>query len=88
MKLSTEPFSKFEAIFNLENIKERNRPKLPKSDMPKAPFFLFDLEKVIAGDLEGTNLLKPTFFSEKAPLPGSDKLKNHGFSTNLKSKLK
>ena len=61
MKLSTEPFSKFEAIFNLEMIKERNRPKLPKSDMPKAPFFLFDLEKVIAGDLEGTNLLKPTF---------------------------
>ena len=48
MKLSTEPFSKFEAIFNLEIIKERNRPKLPKSDMPKAPFFLFDLEMRLA----------------------------------------
>ena len=87
MKLSTEPFSKFEAIFNLEMIKERNRPKLPKSDMPKTPFFLFDLEKVISGDLEGQSLLKPKFFSNLAPLPGSDKLKNHGHATNLKSKL-
>ena len=48
--LSDQPFSKWQAIFNLEQIKERNKPVLAKQDQPKAPFFLFDLDKVMAGE--------------------------------------
>jgi hypothetical protein len=50
LKLSDQPFSKFQAIFNLEQIKERNKPKLAKEDLPKAPFFLFDIEKATTLD--------------------------------------
>ena len=51
LRRSDQPFSKWQAIFKLEQIKERNRPKLQKEALPKVPFFLFDLEK--ATTLEG-----------------------------------
>lgn len=65
MGLSNQPYSKWQAIFNLEQIKERNRPALAKKDLPKAPFFLFDLDKVMAGDSNTVpnELLKQTFFT-------------------------
>jgi hypothetical protein len=50
MSTSNQPYSKWQAIFNLEQIKERNKPTLAKQSLPKAPFFLFDLDKVMAGD--------------------------------------
>jgi len=39
---------------------------LPKKDLPKAPFFLFDLDKVMAGDENTTpdDLLKQTYFTK------------------------
>jgi hypothetical protein len=42
----------------LEQIKERNKPSLPKKDLPKAPFFLFDIEKVIVDNDSTPDLLK------------------------------
>ena len=66
--LSDAPYSKFQAIFNLEEIKERNKPTLAKQDIPKSPFFLFDLDKVMSGAAEGETLpdelLKQTFFTK------------------------
>jgi len=44
----------------LQKIKERNKVLLPKKDVPKAPFFLFDIEKLINGEdkaEEGKQLL-------------------------------
>jgi len=60
MTLSNQPYSKWQAIFNLEEIKQRNKPTLAKQDVPKAPFFLFDLDKVMAGDSQAVpdDLLK------------------------------
>jgi len=66
LRRSDQPFSKWQAIFNLEQIKERNKPKLKKESLPKVPFFLFDLDK--ATTLEGgsrgaRDFLSETFFS-------------------------
>jgi hypothetical protein len=64
--LSDQPFSKFQAIFNLEQIKERNKPKLAKEDLPKAPFFLFDIEKATTLDGKESDVkdfLADNFFS-------------------------
>ncbi len=58
VRLSNQPYSKWQAIFNLEQIKERNKPSLPKKDLPKAPFFLFDIEKVILDNDSTPDLLK------------------------------
>lgn len=65
LRLSNQPYSKWQAIFNLEQIKERNKPSLPKKDLPKAPFFLFDIDKVIAENDATTDLIKEQFFSKK-----------------------
>jgi hypothetical protein len=59
---------------------------LPKKALPKAPFFLFDLEKAVAGDSDTrpNDLLKQTFFTkEKA----ENKLEKHGFAKKLKDML-
>ena len=66
LRRSDQPYSKWQAIFNLEQIKERNKPKLQKEALPKLPFFLFDLDK--ATSLEGgqhgaRDFLAETFFS-------------------------
>jgi hypothetical protein len=39
---------------------------LPKKALPKAPFFLFDLDKAIAGESNTvpSDLLKQTFFTK------------------------
>jgi hypothetical protein len=56
-----------EQATNLEQIKERNKPMLPKKDLPKSPFFMFDLEKatnITSSNLAPDNLLKATLFTE------------------------
>ena len=58
MRLSNQPYSKWQAIFNLEQIKERNKPMLQKKELPKAPFFLFDMEKVLLENDATTDLMK------------------------------
>ena len=64
MRVSTQPQSKWSALYNLEQIKERNKAILPKKDVPKAPFFLFDIGKVLL-ESEGTSdLIKEKYFTE------------------------
>ena len=67
----------------MEQIKERNKPLLPKQDQPKTPFFLFDLDKVMAGDVKALpdGILKQTFFSEATTK------KDERFDKKLKSLL-
>ena len=67
MTLSNQPYSKYQAIFQLEQIKERNKPILAKKELPKAPFFLFDLDKAVAveKDIVRDELLKQTFFTKE-----------------------
>lgn len=87
MQMSNQPYSKWQAIFNLEQIKERNKPSLAKKDLPKAPFFLFDMDKVMAGDNNTTpdELLKQTFFTQDKNT--ENKLEKHGFTKKLKKML-
>ncbi len=65
LRLSNQPYSKWQAIFNLEQIKERNKPTLPKKELPKAPFFLFDIEKILMDNDATPDLLKEQFYSKK-----------------------
>jgi hypothetical protein len=37
---------------------------LPKKDLPKAPFFLFDIDKVLLENNATSNLIKETLFSK------------------------
>jgi len=88
MSLSNQPYSKWQAIFNLEQIKERNKPLLPKKDLPKAPFFLFDLDKAVAGEsnLAPNELLKQTLYTKEEEK--ENKLLKHGFQKKLKDMIK
>ena len=99
LRRSDQPFSKWQAIFNLEQIKERNKPKLKKESLPKVPFFLFDLDK--ATTLEGgsrgaRDFLSETFFSsfdekrkeaQNAHKQGGAALDKHGVEKKLKGFL-
>jgi hypothetical protein len=38
---------------------------LPKKELPKAPFFLFDIDKVVMENDAIPDLLKEQFFSKK-----------------------
>ena len=96
---SDQPYSKWQAIFNLEQIKERNKPKLQKESMPKLPFFLFDLDK--ATTLEGggsgaRDFLAETFYTsfeqkrkekESQFQSGAAALERHNVEKRLKSML-
>ena len=64
VRLSNQPYSKWQAIFNLEQIKERNKPILAKKELPKAPFFLFDIEKVLLENDATPDLIKEQFYSK------------------------
>jgi U3 small nucleolar RNA-associated protein 21 len=87
MQLSNQPYSKWQAIFNLEEIKERNKPTLAKKELPKAPFFLFDMDKVMAGESNTVpdELLKQTFFTKEKT--SENKLEKHGFAKKLRKML-
>ena len=60
---------------------------LPKKALPKAPFFLFDLDKVVAGELNTVpnDLLKQTFFTQEQQAESA--LQKHGFVKKLKDML-
>ena len=66
MTLSDQPYSKWQAIFNLDLIKERNKPTLAKENLPTAPFFLFDLDKLTGdpGEKAARDFLSETFFKD------------------------
>ena len=84
-QMSNQPYSKWQAIFNLEQIKERNKPTLAKKEVPKAPFFLFDMDKVMAGEANTTpeELLKQSLFTQEQKT--ENKLEKHGFTKKLRS---
>ena len=94
--MSDQPFSKWQAIFNLDQIKERNKPKLAKEKLPSAPFFLFDLDKVTGnGERAARDFLAETFFSDfdkhrksQQSEAGSKALEKHDVKKRLRSLLK
>lgn len=61
----------------MEQIKERNKPLQAKREAPKAPFFLFDIDKVVMENDAQSDLLKEQFYTknkkdseEKKKTPG------------------
>lgn len=87
LRLSNQPYSKWQAIFNLEQIKERNKPTLPKKELPKAPFFLFDIEKIVMENDATPDLLKEQFFTSKQQQADSKKHSLMGEAITLKKLL-
>lgn len=92
-------YSKFEALFNLEQIKERNKVKLAKEDLPQLPFFLFDLDKATAldsGETGARDFLEETFYSSfkakrdaaQNKAVGGKALAKHGQVAGLSSLLR
>ena len=61
---------------------------LAKQDLPKTPFFMFDLDKVMAGEESTTpnDLLAQTFFT-KDKEAAENKIEKHGFTKKLRSML-
>eukprot|EP00826_Nyctotherus_ovalis_P032204 TRINITY_DN2598_c0_g4_i3.p1 TRINITY_DN2598_c0_g4~~TRINITY_DN2598_c0_g4_i3.p1 ORF type:complete len:946 (-),score=217.79 TRINITY_DN2598_c0_g4_i3:106-2943(-) len=57
INFSSEPFTKWQTIYNLESIKEKNKPIEPPKDPPPVPFFLYDIDKESENVLEYKNLL-------------------------------
>lgn len=50
----------------MEQIKQRNKPKLAKESLPQVPFFLFDLDKATTGESGehgARDFLRETFFT-------------------------
>ena len=100
LTLSDQPYSKWQAIFNLEQIKERNKPKLHKEKIPKAPFFLFDLDKATTlegGESKARDFLAETFFTdfdqkrkeqENAYKSGGKAMEKHNVEQRLKGILR
>jgi len=72
-KISSDPFSKWQALYYIDNIKERNRPLDAKAKKQDAPFFLFDLDKVI-DDNDGTqDLYGVQYFTGKKDMDDESK---------------
>ena len=78
INFSSEPFTKWQTIYNLESIKEKNKPIEPPKDPPPVPFFLYDIDKEGDNVLEHKNLLidqeednRPRILN-KETIPGED----------------
>lgn len=61
---------------------------MPKKELPKAPFFLFDVEKMITENDATSDLLKEQFFSKSKATNNEDKKSNRGEASKLKEILK
>ena len=64
-KISDDPFSKWQALYYIDNIKERNKPLDAKAKKQDAPFFLFDLDKTIDGHDNTQDLYGVQYFTGK-----------------------
>ncbi len=62
-KISDDPFSKWQALYYIDNIKERNRPLDAKAKKQDAPFFLFDLDSVLKEHGAGIDLYGVQYFT-------------------------
>ena len=72
-KISTDPFSKWQALYYIDNIKQRNKPLDSKAKKQDAPFFLFDLDAVLQ-DNDGTkDLYGVQYFTGKKDLEDESK---------------
>jgi WD40 repeat protein len=62
-KISDDPFSKWQSLYYIDNIKERNRPLDAKTKKQDAPFFLFDLDSVLKEHGAGVDLYGVQYFT-------------------------
>ena len=62
-KTSDDPFSKWQSLYYIDNIKERNRPLDAKAKKQDAPFFLFDLDSVLKEHGGGNDLYGVQYFT-------------------------
>lgn len=62
-KISDDPFSKWQSLYYIDNIKERNRPMDAKAKKQDAPFFLFDLENTLGGNDGAKDLYGVQYFT-------------------------
>jgi hypothetical protein len=72
-RISDDPFSKWQALYYIDNIKERNRPLDSKTKKQDAPFFLFDLDAAIQGNDAGQDLYGVQYFTGKKEMDNEDK---------------
>lgn len=61
---------------------------MPKKELPKAPFFLFDIEKMITENDSTSDLLKEQFFSKAKADDKESKAINRTETSKLKEILK
>lgn len=72
-KISEDPFSKWQALYYIDNIKERNRPLDSKAKKQDAPFFLFDLDATIQGNDGTQDLYGVQYFTGKREMDDESK---------------
>mmetsp|Transcript_39227 Transcript_39227/g.38816 ORF Transcript_39227/g.38816 Transcript_39227/m.38816 type:complete len:642 (-) Transcript_39227:23-1948(-) len=72
-KISDDPFSKWQSLYYIDNIKQRNKPLDAKAKKQDAPFFLFDLENAIGGNDAGQDLYGVQYFTGKKELDDESK---------------
>lgn len=61
---------------------------MPKKELPKAPFFLFDIEKMITENDSTSDLLKEQFFSKAKADDKESKSINRTETSKLKKSSK
>lgn len=84
ISLSNQNNMKYRIIYNLEEIQERNEPKMKNKEKAKAPFFLFNLNDVIESKLPMK--LSSTSLSNSSNSPEYlNILKNYSHFKNEKS---
>lgn len=72
-KISEDPFSKWQALYHIDNIKMRNKPLDAKAKKQDAPFFLFDLDNAIEGNDAGKDLYGVQYFTGKKDIDDESK---------------
>jgi len=73
-KTSEDPFSKWQALYYIDNIKERNKPLDSKAKKQDAPFFLFDLDSTLEGNDGAKDLYGVQYFTGKKDMDDSKAL--------------
>jgi hypothetical protein len=72
-KISDDPFSKWQALYYIDIIKERNKPIDSKAKKQDAPFFLFDLDNVLHGNDNTQDLYGVQYFTGKKEMDDESK---------------
>jgi hypothetical protein len=72
-RISNDPFTKWQALYYIDIIKERNRPLDSKAKKQDAPFFLFDLDNALQGNDNTQDLYGVQYFTGKKEMDDEDK---------------